>query len=58
MADANVHYKCFEHNDLGDLEKQFNNFILRNDLHFMGPNFNTFYYASHKGKHDLIFCNN
>ena len=57
LTDSNLHHKDFGHNRSDQLGKQFKNFTHKNNLFFLGPNFNTFFSAMNKGKPDLIFGN-
>lgn len=57
LTDANLHHKDFGHKNNDPLGKQFRNFINKNNLFFLGPNFHTYYSSINKGKPDLIFCN-
>ena len=57
LANANLHHQNFGHSIADDLGKQFRKFTLRNNLNFLGPNFNTFHFSISKGKPDIILCN-
>ena len=57
LTDANLHHKNFGHSRNDDLGKQFMNFVNKNNLYFLGQNFNTFFSSINKGKPDLVFGN-
>ena len=57
LADANLHHKDFGHKNNDDLGKQFKNFLNKNNLFFLGPNFHTFFSDINIGKPDLVFGN-
>ena len=57
IGNFNIHHKNYGHNRSDNLGKLFNNFANRNNLHFIGPHFKTFFNHIHSGTPDLIFCN-
>ena len=57
LTDANIHHKEFGHKHNDDLGIQFKYFTNKNNLYFLGPNFNTYFSAINKGKPDLVFGN-
>ena len=57
MCDANVHHKAFGHNNSDQLGKLLYNFMKRNNLFFLGPNFKTFFSSTRSGKPDIIIGN-
>ena len=57
LTDANSKHRNFGHstsNNTGKILKDICNTL---SLHYLGPNFNTFYNYTSKGKPDLILCN-
>ena len=58
IADFNIHHRNFGHSTTDKQGKIFNKFIIEKNLQYIGPNFNTYFHNTHKGKPDLIFCNN
>ena len=58
LGDFNIHHTNFGHNRSDNLGKIFNNFALRNNLHFLGPHFKTYFNNINSGTPDLIFGNN
>lgn len=57
LADANVHHRHFGHRTTDPLGTLLEDFCQQHDLHFMGPNFNTFYSGRNKGRPDIILGN-
>ena len=58
LCDANVHHKAFGHNKSDQLGKLLLKFMNRNQLHFLGPDFKTFFSSTNSGKPDIIIGNN
>ena len=57
LPDANIKNTFYGHtttNEMGMLLERFNQI---NNVHFLGPTFNTFYSHNTKGKPDLVFGN-
>ena len=57
LADANIKHPHFGHNNSNRLGTLLNNFNNTVDLHYIGPNFNTFFSHNMKGKPDIILVN-
>ena len=57
LTDANIKHQNFGHNTSDRLGKLLNNFNLNTNLHFIGPDFNTYFQHNHQGKPDIILAN-
>ena len=57
LADANVRHQTFGHNNSDRLGRLLKHFNLNTNLHFIGPNFNTYFHHNHQGKPDIILGN-
>ena len=57
LTDANVKHRNFGHTSSDELGKLLNRFNLSHGLHFMGPDFHTFFSNNNSGKPDLILGN-
>ena len=57
LGDANVKHQNFGHNNSDRLGKLLNNFNQNTNLHYIGPDFNTYYHHNHQGKPDIILAN-
>ena len=57
IADSNIHHKAYGHSATDRMGKIFYKFAGEKNLHFLWPNFNTYFQGTHKGKPDLVFCN-
>ena len=57
LADANIHHHHFGNNTTDAKGKLMNNYMIHSNLHFLGPNFNTFYEQNRRGKPDIILGN-
>ena len=57
LADANIKHQNFGHNNSDRLGKLLNNIILNTNLHYIGPDFYTYYHHNHRGKPDIILAN-
>ena len=57
LTDANVKHTHFGHNNSDELGKLLYNFMKRNNLLFLGPNFKTFFSSTRSGKPDIVLGN-
>ena len=57
LADANVNHHHFGNPRTDANGKLLNKFMIRSNLHYLGPNFHTFYENNRKGKPDIILGN-
>ena len=57
VGDFNIKHTNFGHNNSDNLGNLFNTFANQNSLHFLGPNFKTFFSNIISGTPDLVFCN-
>ena len=57
IGDFNIKNTNYGHTYTNDLGRLFHNFSLRNNLHFLGPDFKTYFNNINKGTPDLVFCN-
>ena len=57
LSDANAKHRNFGHNNSDKTGKLLNNLCNTLDLHYLGPDFHTFYSHTYKGKPDIILCN-
>ena len=57
IGDFNIKNTNYGHTLTNDLGRTFYNFSLRNNLHFLGPDFKTFFNSVNNGTPDLLFCN-
>ena len=57
VGDFNIHHTNFGHNRNDNLGTLYNTFTNQNSLHFMGPNFKTYFSHVISGTPDLVFCN-
>ena len=57
LTDANSKHSNFGHNTPNNAGKLLNNICETLNLHYLGPDFDTFYSHTRKGKPDIILCN-
>ena len=57
LADANVKHHIFGHNNTDRLGKLLNKFNRNTNLHYIGPDFQTYFLHNNKGKPDIILSN-
>ena len=57
LADANIKHQHFGHTTTDQNGKILNNYMQFAGLHYIGPQFNTFYEGNKKGKPDIILGN-
>ena len=57
LADANAKHRHFGHNNSDKTGKLLKNLCDTLQLHYLGPDFNTYYSHTNKGKPDIILCN-